>query len=430
MNLDERIDGYKEDMIRDLRRLIRHDSVKGEAQENAPQGTAVAQCLKDALELGREMGFETHEYDGWAGEIRYGQGDDYVAVLGHLDIVPAGNDWTHDPFAGEIVHGKMFGRGTNDDKGPILAALYALKALKEEGETLGSRVSVVLGTCEETGGPDIEHFLAKNPAPKAGFTPDASFPAINAEKGIVNVVISKKIKPSEIEILNLSGGNAPNMVPDIATLTYRVGEEENETVIKGISAHGSTPEKGDNAILKMLKTLASLDAGLTKDMNFLLESLTDVNGNGMGIGLEDEPSGKLTSNLGLLTFEKGILSVTLNLRIPVTFQLKDVEDPLRLHFADYDLAFSAFTEPLYYPKDLPMISSLMKVYEEVTGNKEEPLAIGGGTYAKHMDNVVAFGPGLPGREDVDHIADEYIFLDDFMTWTKIYARAIKALSNL
>lgn len=434
MDLNERIESYKEDMIRDLKILIAHNSVEGTPEEGAPSGKAVAECLDDALKIAQDLGFAVSNVDGYAGEASFGDSEDYVAVLGHLDIVPAGSGWSHDPFKGEIVDGRMYGRGVNDDKGPLIAALYALKALKEEGRELGSTIRIIMGTSEETGGGDIEHYLkVRGRQPKAGFTPDAFFPAINAEKGIINVEISKKLKTGAIEILELTGGNAPNMVPDAAGITYRSGKEEYRIALKGESAHGSTPEKGVNAIVKMFPVLGQLDTRLEDDMAFLSEVFTDVNGSGLDIDLADEASGKLTSCLGLMRYEDGVLKLTVNLRVPVTYGAADIKDPVRLKLqaAGFQSEFSDFTEPLYYPEDLPMIQALMAVYRKVTGDEEAgPMAIGGGTYAKAMDNVVAYGPALPGREDVDHIADEYIYIDDLMTWTKIYAEAIAALSRI
>ncbi len=433
MNLQTRIESYKEEMIKDLQRLIAHNSIQGEPAPGAPNGLAVAQCLEEAIDIAQGMGFATQNIDGWAGEVSFGDSPEYVAVLGHLDIVPAGNDWTYDPFKGEVDDGKLYGRGTNDDKGPLLAALYALKALKDEQVQLGSTVKIIMGTCEETGGPDIEHYLKTNEQPKAGFTPDASFPVINAEKGILNFTLTKKLKTSEIKILELAGGNASNMVPDKAKVVYLIGETESQMVLKGLSAHGSTPELGKNAIFKLFRRMRQLDKRLAKDLDFLLEAFADSNGEHLGIGLVDEASGQLTINPGVLRFSEGVMTLEVNLRIPVTFTDQDVKDRLRLKFAGsgFDITFGEFTEPLYYPEDLPMINSLMEVYRRVTGDQEaKPMAIGGGTYAKAMDNVVAFGPGLPGRQDVDHIADEYIFIEDLMTWTNLYAEAILALSHI
>ncbi|PKK39010.1 Xaa-His dipeptidase [Clostridiaceae bacterium JG1575] len=433
MDLNERIDSYREEMIQALRRILAHPSVAEEPVPGAPCGPAVAACLEDFLSLGRAMGFHAENLEGWVGELTYGSAEDYVAVLGHLDIVPVGSGWVHDPFAGEIEDGKMYGRGTNDDKGPLLAALFALKAIKESHLKTGSSIRIIAGTCEETGGPDIETYLRHRKQPRAGFTPDANFPAINAEKGILNVRLQKKIGDESFTILHLEGGNAPNMVPDAARAVFLQNGEEKTLQTKGISAHGSTPEKGENAILSLFRQLEDQGEPWREMMNPLIAAFEDVHGTGLGLGLSDEPSGKLSANLGQMSYEEGILSLIVNLRVPVTFGLEEVEAPLRKTFEPkgFTVTLGEFTPPLYYPKDLPMIETLMKVYRQHTGEERaQPLAIGGGTYAKTMENVVAFGPSLPGRPDVDHIADEYIHLSDFMLWTKIYAQAMLELSAL
>lgn len=432
-NLRKRIESYEEEMIRDLRRLLKHNSVAGEPSGEAYNGKAVDLCLDDALKMAEEMGFETGRVGSYAGYAAYGEGEPYVAVLGHLDIVPAGSDWKHDPFAGEIEDGKIYGRGTADDKGPLVAALYGLKALKDEGIMPGSKVMVVMGTSEETGGPDIEKFVEKFGHPKAGFTPDADFPVINAEKNIIRAGIKKEIRPSSIEIEELSGGNAPNMVPDSARLVYVRDGQREEMVLKGKSAHGSMPHKGDNAIFKLLKTMEGLDTELDDEVRFLYDILSDTTGAKAGIGLEDEPSGKLTMNTGMIRYQDGILSLVIDIREPVTFEKEDVERPLRekLKKMGYELSIDSFTPKLYYPKDEPLVETLMNVYRDITGDKSsEPLAIGGGTYAKAMNNVVAFGANFPGRDDVAHIADEYLMIEDFIKSSKIYSEAILGLSRL
>lgn len=419
------------DMLGTLRSLVKYNSVKGEASQDAPEGPEVKACLEEALKTAEDMGFKTGNTGNYAGYAEFGEGDDYVAVLGHLDIVPAGSDWTYPPFACEEHDGKIYGRGVNDDKGPLVAALYGAKSLMDEGEKLGSKVRLIFGTSEETGGNDLEKYLESEKAPKAGFTPDAGFPVINAEKGIVNVEISKKINTGNVEFISLSGGSAPNMVPDRARAVYLKDGKEEKLEVMGISAHGSTPEKGDNAVFKLLEKLKGENSDLNGEFSFLLDSLRDTTGKDMGSDLHDEASGYLSVNTGMIILKDGILTLTLNMRVPVTFDLRDVEGPMVKHFEPrgWKVTPGNFTPPLYYPKDHPLVETLMDVYREITGDKESsPIAIGGGTYAKAMPNTVAFGPGFPGREDVDHIADEYILKDDFIKWASIFREAIKRLS--
>lgn len=425
------LENKKDEMIETLRRLLKYDSVMGEPTNGAPNGKVVGDCLNEAIKIAKELGFKTGIVDGYAGYAETGEGDDYVAVLGHLDIVPAGNDWTYDPFGGEVHDGKIYGRGTNDDKGPLVAALYGVKALMDENVELGSRVRIIFGTSEETGGPDIEKYLLREPQPKAGFTPDAGFPVINGEKGIINVKLERKINTGNIEFVEIMGGKASNMVPDRAYALYRKDGIDTRIEEKGLSAHGSTPEKGENAILKLFKILGELNEELNKEMTLLIDSLSDTTGKGLGLDLQDEPSGKLSMNFGVCDFKDGVLSMTLNFRVPVTFSEEDLIRPIEKFAREngFEVKKGTFTEPLYYPKDKELVKILMEVYREYTGDKNaEPIAIGGGTYAKTMNNIVAFGPGLPGRKDVDHIADEHIYIEDFLLWAKIYKEAVRRLT--
>ena len=434
MDLNERVQSYKEEMIESLRRLLKYDSVASTPKEGMPNGENVARCLDEALKICEEMGFKTKNIDGYAGFAEYGEGDDFVAVLGHLDIVPAGNDWKHGPFDGEVEDGKIFGRGTNDDKGPMVAALYGLKAIKDSGEKIGSRIRIIFGTSEETGGCDIEKYLEAEGQPKAGFTPDASFPVINAEKGIINATLKIKIETDRIKIEELFGGNAINMVPDKAYLRYSENGTDIEITEKGISAHGSTPEEGDNAIIKLFREMLKLnDSKLNKTLETIIKLMgEEVNGVNLGVGFEDEASGKLTNNLGILSFdtESSIMTLKLNMRVPVTFSEKDVKEGIEktLKGLDIEVSYSEFTSPLYYPADHEIVKTLVGVYNRITNENASPIAIGGGTYAKEMKNIMAFGPTRPGAEDVDHKANEYITIENLVESSKIYANAMKELT--
>lgn len=434
MNLNERIQSYENDMIESLRRLLKYNSVASEPKEGMPNGEEVRKCLDEALKMCEEMGFKTKNIDGYVGYAEYGEGEDYVAVLGHLDIVPVGNDWSFDPLGGEVSEGKIYGRGTNDDKGPVIAALYGLKAIKEQNEELGSKIRIIFGTSEETGGNDIEKYLEIEKQPKAGFTPDASFAVINAEKGIMGAVLKVKLNPDKIKITELSGGNAPNMVPDKAVIKYILDGKEEEIVERGISAHGSTPQEGKNAIIGLFNKIKGLnDEGLNKSIDFLLSILgREVNGVDLGIGFEDEASGKLTNNLGVMKFDKdsNTMELHLNIRVPVTFKEEDVKKGIEktIEGKGIDVSYGTFTEPLYYPKDHQIVKTLLGVYNKIKNEDAKPLAIGGGTYAKEMQNILAFGPGMPGSEDVDHKVNEYIKIETLVECAKIYANAMKELT--
>jgi len=431
MSVEKIIENNKEKLMADVLKLVAFESVKGEAKEGMPQGEKVHAALEEALAMGKAYGFHTFSVDGHAGVIEYGEGEEYVAVLGHLDVVPVGDGWTKNPL-GEVHGDRLYGRGTMDDKGPMVAALHGLVAIKEAGIPLKHRIRLILGTSEETGGPDIEEYLKKEKQPVAGFTPDADFPAINAEMGILVLRLKKKLENHNL--LSLQGGQAVNMVPDGAFVKYLEDGEEKTLSFKGVSAHGSTPHKGKNAISMLLKEMVDMEAfeGLKDTLSVLHYNLgMDLDGHHMGVDFQDEASGKLVLNLGKIQFTEDTLETYINIRYPVTLQMEQVTEPMKKIFEErgFDFEITAHDGPLYYPKDAAFIKKLMDVYAKETGDHSEPLAIGGGTYAKMMKNIVAFGPLLPGREDTLHQLDEYILIEDLMTCARIYANAMVELAK-
>ena len=429
--VNEIIERNSEKLIEDVLKLVSYESVRSEEKEGKPAGEKVDEALQAALTMGEAYGFRTMNVDGHAGVIEYGEGEEYVAVLGHLDVVPVGEGWTRNPL-GEIHEDRIYGRGTMDDKGPMVSALHGLVAIKEAGIPLNHRIRLIFGTSEESGGPDIEHYLKKEKQPVSGFTPDAEFPAINAEMGILVIKLSKSLGDSPVTALE--GGQAVNMVPDRAFVSYRENGEEKTLSFEGVSAHGSTPHKGKNAISALLHAVKDLEAfrGLKDTLSVLEYNLAmDLDGHNMGIDLYDEASGRLVLNLGKIRLSNDHLETYINIRYPVTFKKEDVTEKIREIFEGEGFTFeiTAHDGPLYFPKDAAFIRKLMDVYAKETGDQSEPLAIGGGTYAKMMKNIVAFGPQLPGREDTIHQLDEYILMEDLMTCARIYANAMIELAK-
>lgn len=464
MNFDQWIDEHQEELIETTRVLMAYNSVEEDACGNMPFGKTVGECLDKTLEICRNMGFTTKNVDYYAGHAEYGEGDELVGLLVHLDIVPAGDGWTVDPFAGVIKDGKLFGRGALDDKGPGVALMYALAAIKASGVKLNRRVRIIFGTNEETGSKCVEHYFKKEEMPTLGFTPDADFPAIFGEKGIMIFDLVKKIDPQNtindggIQILSLSGGQRPNMVPDYAEAHIRGIQnidpilaayiadkgakiektvESDVIILKsyGVSAHGSTPEKGFNAITHLLGFLDCLDLAIGDAANFIrfyaLQIGEDLNGERMGCELEDAQSGKLVLNAGVLHFSETEARLTVNIRYPITETLEKVVSGIEQTLEPWGMTIEDLEHdaPLYVPKDSELITKLMKVYSDYTGDKSEPIAIGGGTYAKSLKQGVAFGPLFPGREDTIHQKDEYVLVDDLILMTKIFATAIYELAK-
>jgi len=463
MKINSRIDELRDELISSTQELVRIKSVEGEARENMPFGEGVAQALDKALEISRRLGFNTVNMDGYIGYAEYGEGEDYVAVLGHLDVVPEGSGWLHPPYGAEIHEGKMYGRGTMDDKAPIMAALYGLKAVADSGIELSKRVRIIFGTNEETNCADMPYYFKTEKAPVAGFTPDANYPVIYGEKGITTfnaVKILENKCTGDVVIKSLKGGQRENMVPDYcqAELYAKNGEalikaaedfkirtsfdvkaelNGDEVIIKstGISAHGSTPQLGKNAIMQMLAFLEELPLGkcdLADYIGFFNRHVGfETDGKSMGIGLEDKESGKLSFNVGTITMDSTKVSMGLNLRYPVTFKYEDMMEPFSEKLEKLGITIENMThqKPLFFPDDHQLIKSLQKVYEEQTGTEAELIAIGGGTYAKEMPNIVAFGPAFPGKPDVVHQTNEYIEIEELVLNAKIYGHAIYELAK-
>lgn len=456
--LDKKIIGMKDEIIEGVQNSVRIKSVEEEAKNGMPFGEGVHNALLHCLELSESLGFKTVNVDNMIGYAEYGSGDEMIAVLGHLDVVPEGEGWTYPPYAAEIHDGKIFGRGTTDDKGPLIGALYALKAIKDLNIPLKRRVRVFFGLNEETGSLCVKHYVEKGEEmPVCGFTPDAEYPIINGEKGIVTCKYKRKLNQGgNIILKSIRGGLAANVVPDYAEASITMSKkdikdikklaenlegiviEENEycLLIKsyGISAHGSTPEKGKNAISHLLLFLGKLDfTGDTKELiDFLNKYIgLDLNGKNLGINLEDNISGKFIFNLGVILGNTDEISIDINMRYPVTKTYEDFIEIFKnkMELGKFNEIFLRHKKSLYVSPETEFIKKLQKVYEEKVGGTADLISIGGGTYAKAMKNVVAFGPIFKGEPMVEHKPDEYIEIDSLIKNVQIMAAAIKELAN-
>lgn len=458
MDFNRYIEDNKTKMIEDLQAWIRVKSVMGEAAPGCPFGEGPKNALLQALKSGKELGFRTKNVDNYAGYIEFGEGEEEIGILAHVDVVPEGEDWTHGPYDGEIIDGIMFGRGTLDDKGPAVAALYAMKAIKDSGVSLSKRVRLILGTNEENGSEGIAYYLTKEKMPTMGFTPDADFPVIYGEKGIGIFELSFDLDAEDqSSVLSFSGGSAANMVPDSCKLVIKNDgrllndhdkvKREHVTVLekdgvleltaKGKAAHGSTPWKGNNAVSNLvdaLKPAVNPNTSFGKFIELYDAHIGfDFHGERIGCHLSDEESGELSLNLGVLTLKEGTVVMTINVRYPIHCTGTEVEKGIEEVLRGKSLKFSGLKEdvpPLHVPKDHPLVETLMRVYREETGDLEsEPITIGGGTYARECKNMVAFGALFPGDEDTMHQRNESIPIERLMRITKIYAKAIYELAK-
>lgn len=456
MTLNEHVLSLQNEMITCLQESLQIPSVQGEAVEGAPYGIQVRKCLDHVLAAAERLGFHTVNVDNHVGWCEYGCGEEMVAVLGHLDVVPAGDGWTCDPYGGEIRDGKIWGRGTTDDKGPSIAALYALTALRNSGLPIRRRIRLLLGCNEETGSQDIKYYLAQGgEVPVMGFTPDGEYPVINGEKGIINATFSASYNQTgDVRIMAIEGGTAPNVVPaaawcklscseetarklaeiHIPKVTFTVTEYGLLAEAQGISAHGSTPALGENAIGRLVMALAALPLSeeVAKPIAFLATALgMETDGASAGIALYDDVSGGLTLNWGTMTADESKLTVKINYRYPVTKEYADCGPAFNQAFAEagFELDSEVHKAKLYIPGDSELVATLMKVYRDQTGLEGEPKCIGGGTYAKMLPNTLAFGPIFPGDEIREHKPDEYITIENLVKNAQIIAAAMYEMAK-
>lgn len=456
---------YRDSIIHHTQQLVRINSVESESLPGKPFGEGVYQALEYMLGLARDLGFETVNVDGYAGHADLGTGNETVAVLVHLDVVPEGTGWDYPPYGGEIHDGLLYGRGIVDDKGPAVASLYAMKVLADSGLPLHKKIRIIFGTDEESGWKDLEVYFQHYPRPKMGFSPDAGFPLIHGEKGIQIFDLKGRWEQAgaDVVIEEIKGGNAPNMVPDSCCVRLAVAEnlkaalgeallhfnrktgfdlemedlqEKILITAPGVSAHGSTPEKGKNAISNLLLFLADCP-GLSEDARHYISFYNtfigfEVNGETMGCGFEDEVSGKLVFNVGQMKGDVCEFTWTVNTRYPITVEGEQVLTGMAsiLQRNRMELVLHEDVKPLYVPKEDELVQKLMKVYRDFSGDLDsEPITIGGGTYARALEKGVAFGPLFPGQEELAHQKNESMKVDDLLKITSLYAAALASLAE-
>ncbi|MGN0722238.1 MAG: dipeptidase PepV [Anaerovoracaceae bacterium] len=477
MDYEKYLELNKDEMIFALQDVVRINSEEGEKimgknGEVYPFGSGVQQAFEKVLALGESMGFTVKNVDNYGGHIDFpGKTDKVMAIIGHLDVVPAGGGWDFDPYGGELADGKIYGRGTTDDKGPVISCLYAMKALKDAGYEPNCTIRLIIGLDEETQWKGIKYYFDHEPKPDFGFTPDADFPVINGEMGMLIFEFAKKFAASQsqvqakgLQLRSLKGGTAPNSVADSCRAVVRSGEDgaydrikdmvaayREETGYKvnvkgvgksleitatGIAAHGAKPEKGLNAISIMMDFLGRLNF-VSEDHNEFIEFYNKyigfcLNGEKIGVACSDEPSGSLIFNVGMTELDSEAGKLTINIRYPVTADGEEILSKLAAVLDRYDMGLirGGHKEPIYMDMDNPMVKLLLEIYRKHTGDtKSQPLVIGGGTYARSAKNVIAYGALFPGDPDLMHQKNECISVERLEQMTKIYAEAIYKLAS-
>lgn len=456
--LQEKVEAYaarcREGVVEDLKTLVRVPSVSRYQTDGMPFGKECAKVLDKALALAEGHGLETQNCGYWYGLARYGEGDKTIGLFAHLDVVPEGNNWIYPPYEPTEKDGLLIGRGVSDNKNAAVVCMYVMKAFRELGLPLRSKLSLFFGCSEETGMQDIDRFVEEQPMPDFSIVPDTDFPVCHGEKGILSCQARSERPWAQIK--SLSGGFVGNMVADSAAatlekdpailsaleaaaqnaegITVAVGEEITVTAA-GLGAHAAHPQGGDNAIKKLCAFLSGVEGLDSVDRDicaFVADTLRDCYGEGLGIACEDAPSGKLTAISGVAKTDEGHLVVHYNIRYPVTHRGELVKAGLEKTFTapHWSVKIASDSAPMYLPADDPKVAVLSRVYGEVTGKDAAPYTMGGGTYARHLRNAVGFGmegeldTGLPAGHGGVHEPDEAVKIDGLLEAIKIYILSI------
>lgn len=503
------IENQKEEMIKELQSLISIRSVSKPHADGTskPFGDGPNDALIYFLNLANKLGFRTKNVDGYCGYAEFGEGEELLGIIGHLDVVPEGENWTYPPFSGTVADGKIFGRGAIDDKGPVISSLYAMKAVKtyleEHNLQLQKRVRLIVGLNEESNWECINYYKAHEEIPTVSFSPDADFPCIYAEKSVLTEYFEmdySKQNSDKIVLEDLNDyQNAINVVPKICSAVLKIdvnqvsmqdalttlqktillentspenhlqennlqkntsqnnasqnnqepeifkfdikqiGNDKIELTSYGIQAHAAHPDLGINAISHMLIIINEFFQNYNVSIplfSFFQKYIgAEIDGHSCGISCKDE-SGKLTLNVGQLHFDDSATSngntivIGLNLRVPVTTDPMAVHDKfkeLTNQYPSITLKEPSINKALYLSKEDNLVKTLCKIYNETTNSNEEPIAIGGATYARAFPNCVSFGANLPGQKDMCHQTDEFISVDNLLLASLLYAKAIYEL---
>jgi len=451
------LDDHETDLLDDLRTLLRIESLEAAQLPGAPFGAGCREALDFALQLGEAWGMRTKDVDGYAGHAEVGDSERLAMALGHLDVVPVGDGWKHEPFGAEIDGDYIYSRGAIDDKGPTMAAFYAIRALKETGADLPARLRMVFGCNEESGFKCVERYFQTEETPTYGIAPDSGWPLYNAEKGIANLVLDAPFPKGRLTIVEIEGGSRPNIVIDRCRLVLEfapelkaeleakladywdknvVADMEGSRIVAtavGKAAHGSTPFLGDSAYTRTMRFALAMAPPEQRNEFEAWLAAGHPSGVGLGIDGRDAPSAELTANVGVVTCSTSAANLTVNIRYPVTWEGTRV-----LNAATAQLASDGFgwtvasfddSKPLFFPEDREPVLSILDAYRAETGDMVGPKSMGGGTYARAVPNTVSVGTGWDG-DGPAHENDERIHISHPLKMAKIYVHILYRLAQL
>ncbi len=445
----EKILNYWDDIMRDLAEMVAIPSVAVPQEGEHPFGDNAAAAIDKAMELAERYGLTAKNVDYYAMHAEIGEGEENAIVMAHLDVVPEGEGWLSDPYTMTIRDGKAYGRGVSDNKSPAIVALHCLRALRDAGVVGKRKLRVVLGSAEEIGMQDMEHYFAKEQKPTMGFTPDSSYGICHCEKGHFNFSFSGKVSE---KIKSFKAGTVVNAVPykaeadvvcceegfkklvaaaEAAEIKFDVTRTEDGAHIlaHGVASHAAWPQGGVNAASHLVRLLVSVwgdECGAL--FNFINEKIgLTYDGSLIGVQVSDSISGALTFNLGILRAENGEGTAVIDIRYPALVNGAALDKTIRACAESAGITYTLYgdAEPLYLPKEGPLVRLLSGAYEDITGKECDIYAMGGGTYARQMfGNGVAFGAGFHDEQSNAHNCNESLDLENFKLHAQICLEAM------
>lgn len=454
--LQDWLRAHEQELLDDTIKMLQIPSLESEPQSNAPYGPENRRALDLALQLAEKYGMQTRELEGHIGWGEIGTGERLVMSLGHLDVVPVGPGWKHEPFGAEIDEGYIYARGSTDDKGPTMASFYAVRAIRECFPSIPARIRQVFGCNEESGFGCVHRYMETEEAPTFGVAPDSGWPLYHAEKGIANLLITLPLRPgTELELISIQGGQRPNIVIDVCDASVRVSASARKPVDEklgdswdknlsfswdgdvlkvhatGKACHGSMPFGGDNAAIRVLRFLHEISPLSCAKYYEELFLTTHISGPGIGIHGNDEVSHDLTNNLGIIGVADGHVEMTFNVRYPTTWKGEKLKEMCETYLAALESGFKlksfGDSPSLYFPLDHPLVRTVCEVYKEETGESRKPGVMGGGTYARAIPNTVSIGTGWEGDGNA-HETDERLKVEHLFRMSRIYAHILYRLA--